>query len=297
MGASLREQRINTVHEGKYGAFKVIEYRDSNDLDIKFLDELGYIAEHVQWSQMYTTKNPYIRPYMPTVRNIGYLGTFANGQIPRTQKQVKDNANVKTKEYDCWYNMICRCYDLDGTVRKRNDGTIVTVCERWLCFATFIEDIRQFNNYDEWLNSDSREMHLDKDILCFLGCNTTNIIKREYSPTTCKFVPISVNSIFTRVTRDFYNGNITTIGLYATVEDMEKSLENDNSQFPTYEEITTILDNTLGAREERIQRHRQKLLKEMIEMTRFAIEEYKDIPQYTQQLRQQLKKYIGMLNE
>lgn len=291
MGASLREERINTIHEGKYGTFKVIEYRNATDLDIKFLDEFGYIAKHVQWQQMKATKNPYIRPYAKTVRNIGYLGTFMDGEIPRTH--TKENTN--TKEYECWYNMICRCYDINGQINIRNDGTIVTVCDRWLCLATFIEDIRQFNNYDEWLNSDNREIHLDKDILCFLGCNTTNIIKREYSPTTCKFVPNSVNSIFTRVTRAFYNGEITTIGLYSTVEDMEKE------DTVSYEEIMSVIDSSsLGTKEERIQRRRQRLLQEMVEMTKFAIEEYKnvsDLKEYVEQMRADLKKYISMLNE
>lgn len=281
---TMREERLGTVWNGKYGTFKVIEYRCSKDIDIQFLDEFGFIAEHIQWSQRMNTINPYVRPYEKTIRNIGYLGTFKDGTIPLTN----------TKEYDCWYNMLTRCYSVDGTVKVRNDGTVVTVSDRWKCYTTFLEDIKNYENYNEWLNSESREMHLDKDILCFLGQDTTKIVEREYSFNTCHFIPIAKNSTFTKVTRAFYNGEVATIGIYSYGYDKE-----EESDFLPYEEVLKVLDNSsLGDKQQREQNRRKRALEEQITLVKIAIDLYKNNPymkDYTEDLQKQLRKYMTML--
>ena len=283
---TMREERLGTVWNGKYGTFKVIEYRRSNDIDIQFLDEFGFIARHIQWSQRMNTINPYVRPYEKTVRNVGYLGTFKDGTIPLTN----------TKEYDCWYNMLTRCYSVDGTVKVRKDGTVVTVSDRWKCYTTFLEDIKNYENYNEWLNSESREMHLDKDILSFLGQDTTKIVEREYSFNTCHFIPIAKNSIFTRVTRAFYNGEVATIGIYSYGYDKEE--END---FMPYEEVLQVLDSSsLGSKQQREENRRLRALKEHIYMIKMAIDFYKHnsyMREYVRELQGQLRHFETLLHK
>ena len=281
---TMRKERLGTIWNGKYGTFKVIEYRCSKDIDIQFLDEFGFVARHIQWSQRMNTINPYVRPYEKTIRNIGYLGTFKDGTVPLTN----------TKEYDCWYNMLTRCYSVDGTVKVRKDGTVVTVSDRWKCYTTFLEDIKNYENYNEWLNSESREMHLDKDILCFLGQDTTKIIQREYSFNTCHFIPIAKNSIFTKVTRAFYSGEVATIGIYSYGYDKE-----EESDFIPYEEVLKVLDDSsLGDKEQRAKNRRKKALEEQIALVKIAIDLYKNNPymkDYTEDLQKQLRKYKTML--
>lgn len=85
---------------------------------------------------------------------------------------------VHIASYDCWRNMIVRCYD--SKEQQRHPSYIgCRVCEDWLYFS----------NFKEWFDKNYRKGYeLDKDILS-KDC-------KYYSPQTCLFVPKYINSLF-----------------------------------------------------------------------------------------------------
>lgn len=86
----------------------------------------------------------------------------------------------KTKYYSAWLSMHQRCYNKE--YQKRNPTyNGVEICKEWFNFQNFAE--WYVNNYKEGF-------HLDKDIIC-KDC-------KVYSPKTCAFVPIEINSLFTK---------------------------------------------------------------------------------------------------
>ena len=114
-------------------------------------------------------------PYFPTISGVGYRGEPVNFNLTRNRK-----------EYECWKNMIHNCYDEDMVVSKsyKYYGAVgVTVCERWHCFANFLNDIRQMKNFDKWLNS-KNDYIFSKDYMQIDICYGN----RVYSPETCCFV-------------------------------------------------------------------------------------------------------------
>lgn len=93
-------------------------------------------------------------PYKRTVHNIGYIGFF-DKSIPywKRAKQL-------------WSNMIKRCYD--PVHSKGYYGRGYTVCERWLCFSNFLEDLPELKNFDLWLEGfkpHKTKYNLDKDLV------------------------------------------------------------------------------------------------------------------------------------
>ena len=83
--------------------------------------------------------------------------------------------------YSAWKSMLVRCYS------KKYQETGRTykgckVCEEWLVFS----------NFYEWATANGfrKGYHLDKDII--------SKGNKVYSPDTCCFVPIEINSLFTK---------------------------------------------------------------------------------------------------
>lgn len=102
-------------------------------------------------------------PYFPVVCGIGFTGSA----------DVKSNR----REYDRWRNMINRCYNIEDIRYKSYGGNGVTVCQRWLSFERFLEDIVRIEGYSEE-NIDN--ISLDKD--------TKVKGNKIYSPSTCVFI-------------------------------------------------------------------------------------------------------------
>lgn len=105
--------------------------------------------------------------YCVTVYSKGYYGDFIKKPYWKQAKQL-------------WQNMLKRCYcekDIKGYFGK------VTVCNRWLCFANFIEDLPLLDNFQEWLKGQTEnytKYNLDKDFI--LPGNTL------YAPYLCCFI-------------------------------------------------------------------------------------------------------------
>jgi len=129
-------------------------------------------------------RGTYSCPNDPTVYGIGRRG-FG--------KHVAFVGRKQTKVYDVWFSMLRRCYcpiALKLSPHYKN----VTVCDEWL----------DFNVFADWFEETYiGRYHLDKDL------RKTDDIHRVYSPSTCCWLPINVNSFMTNVkSTNTYNGMI-----------------------------------------------------------------------------------------
>lgn len=133
--------------------FIIVEYNNSDDVWVEFQDE--YKAK-VHTTHQHCKEGNVKNPYKPSVLNIGFLGLMSDGNKPITR-----NNNKNTREYDLWHNMLKRCYS-EASLKDYPSYRDVEVCDRWKCFANFLEDIKLIEGYNLWINSN--EYELDKDI-------------------------------------------------------------------------------------------------------------------------------------
>ena len=162
---------------------KIAEYNNNYDVIIEFQDEHKYRV-HTQYVNF--QKGQCKNPFFASVFGHGYLGTDKNGNVPKT-KEFKDGKLCSTWEYKKWQNMLQRCFD-DKFKEKYPTYKDVTCCERWLCFANFLEDLEILKQEYNW-NVDEK-LQLDKDIL-----HKGNKI---YSLENCVLVPDYINFLFTK---------------------------------------------------------------------------------------------------
>ena len=181
-----KRERIGEEKENNQGStMKIIEYRNSNDIDIEFLDDFHY--------KVYGTRYRYFNigniknPYYPTVCGIGITGIKYPVRID----------GKPTKEYNTWHHMIQRCFDKKFK-EKNLTYKNATCCKEWLLFENFYEWLHSQGNFESWNNGNSCNWALDKDILV-----KNNKI---YSPETCCLVPSNVNTLFVR--QDNQRGNL-----------------------------------------------------------------------------------------
>lgn len=174
-----RLERIGEIHTSKNGdVFVIIDYKNKANVTIKFLDEYGAII-NVEYGNI--CKGSIKNPYSATVCGVGKIGLLPNGTKPKTRNDGKH-----TKEYKVWHSMLCRCY----TEQYQKNGHTykdATVCDRWLVFANFLEDLPLIEGYNEWIASTNvYEYALDKDI----KGNGSKV----YCLENCCFITFSDNS-------------------------------------------------------------------------------------------------------
>jgi len=153
-----------------FGKLQVLQYIDSRNVEVQFLDT-GYkttgTAQNIR-------KGTSIRDKcMPSVCGVGFSG---DGEY----SGARDN-----KAYKCWEGMMFRCYD-QNTLDRHPTYVGCTVAESWHNFQHFC--VWFYANYVEGT-------HLDKDKL--LPGN------REYSASTCCFVPAAETATLTGKTFEF----------------------------------------------------------------------------------------------
>lgn len=86
--------------------------------------------------------------------------------------------------YITWTNMLNRCYNEDY-LEKFPTYRGCKVCDEWLVFS----------NFKMWMESQKWQGNvLDKDFLCFGA--------KEYSPSTCIFVPNRLNALIVRRSKE-----------------------------------------------------------------------------------------------
>ena len=174
-----RTGETNVSNEGC--VVKIVEYNSTLDNVIEFQDEHKYWL-HTSYKHF---KNGECKnPFFPSVYGHGYLGIDKNGNVPKT-KEFKDGKLCATQEYNKWGGMLQRCFD-NKCKEKNPTYKDVTCCDRWLCFANFLEDLEILKQEYNW-NVDEK-LQLDKDIL-----HKGNKI---YSLENCVLVPSWINLLF-----------------------------------------------------------------------------------------------------
>lgn len=157
-------------------SFIIVEYNTGKDLWVEFQDE-HKARVHTQYDKC--LKGSVVNPYQRTKYNVGYLGLMGDGSKPNTKKY--------RREYSTWDSMLKRVYD--ETVRDRyKTYKNVSVCERWHCFANFLEDIKLIEGYELWENNPKQGISLDKDL------KQQGEKNKVYSLETCCFIPNSENA-------------------------------------------------------------------------------------------------------
>lgn len=157
-----------------YGYFTVEKLIDYREVYIRF-ENTGGLGKAAAGN----VRNGAVRDNLAkTVYGVGFLG---NGEF---RSRHLNNGSC-TKEYGTWSGMMFRCYGegRDSTT-LRNYGDC-TVCSLW----------HNFQNFAEWCQTQPEMLHkdssLDKDIRVKGN--------RVYSPDTCCFVPLYINTAITGV--------------------------------------------------------------------------------------------------
>ncbi len=170
---SKHNERLGETFVNQMGSmFFIKEYNSYSDVVVKFMDEHG-VEVHTTWQncQNGKVKNPYDK----TVYGVGYLGEIGD---------FKTCVNgMPTRNYSLWKEMICRCYSGNYPTYAN-----VTICERWLCFANFLEDLPYIENYEWWLENENQRIALDKDL------KQQDVENKVYSLETVMFVTQSENT-------------------------------------------------------------------------------------------------------
>jgi hypothetical protein len=112
--------------------------------------------------------------YRKTVCGVGCIGKAS---------KVKNK-----KEYDLWNSMLLRCYQPTHGSYASYGAKGVTVCERWLCFEYFLEDLPKIEGYNE-KDFYEGKISLDKDF----KQQGKPPHEKVYSLETCCFLPNSIN--------------------------------------------------------------------------------------------------------
>lgn len=117
----------------------------------------------------------------PIICGVGYIGDIS---IPHTDEFGR-------KMYQCWLNIIKRCYNKNRHDYARYGGAGVTVSKEWLCFANFYHDVQKLPGFDKekFLNS---KIQLDKDKSVF-DLNT-----RQYNKEKCQWLSVEENYTYRR---------------------------------------------------------------------------------------------------
>ena len=168
MGEKYGVGKVFTTKEGY--KIEIIEKIKRDVRRIIFLDE----GRYSNIFSITTISDGGIRnPYHKSVCGIGYLGNRNN----------KINLDGKiSNEYKTWSSMLNICYK---NVKFSYKGC--TVCEEWL----------NFSNFHKWYDDNFPKhisdinFQLDKDVL------QDGIKNKIYSPTTCIFLPSSINNFLT----------------------------------------------------------------------------------------------------
>jgi len=182
---------INRVGEQKYNnqnlLMTIIEYRNSQDIDVKFED--GYISKNKKYCHFLNGK----------IKNHQYndvLNVGCSGEKYQTKKN-----GTHTQEYILWRGMLFRCFD-EKYKEKEPTYKDAACCEEWLLYDNFYEWVHKQDNYLTLINNNIK-FGLDKDIMVKGN--------KLYSPETCFLVPNNVNALFTK--NDAKRSNLP-IGVY-----------------------------------------------------------------------------------
>ena len=173
---------FNKIYSTKeYGEFKIIDNLGYINNDSRLWVKIKYLTtgyeRNVRYDALYANNLNTQDPCYPKIYNVAYIGENVGAR------------NVYKTDYDRWIKMISRCYNKNDKDYKNYGGKGITVCDRWLNFSNYFYDIKLLPGY-HFKQIYPKIYQLDKDYL------QQNIPKekRVYSPETCVWLPINVNS-------------------------------------------------------------------------------------------------------
>ena len=179
-------------HSNNYGDFIILEQTRSKNghkmVKISFIDT-GTILE-VRFSDVLSGNLK--DPYRKTICDVACIGNASSYHIA----------------YNMWLSMIHRCYDKNCDTYQRYGKFGVTVCDKWLCFEYFLEDLIFIDNYNEWVNNPSM-YHIDKDY----KQQNLPLCDRVYSLETCCFLPAADNVCVARFEHKTESSNSQYLGV------------------------------------------------------------------------------------
>lgn len=164
-----KKEYPNTLHSSNGSGDFILLEKQGKKCVIKFVTT-GFVTTAL-WDNLKVGKVK--DPYFKSCYGVGHLGEFKKVAYWKQAKQL-------------WRNMLRRCYNEKGVSSYTKKG--VTVDDRWLCFADFLEDLPKLDNFEFWLsahNGKTEKYDLDKDYR--IKGNTV------YSRDACMFLPQSVN--------------------------------------------------------------------------------------------------------
>ena len=170
------------LYESSSGKFKIISYKDSKNVHIKFIGT-GYETT----VRLGNIKSGKVKDrYSPSVYSVGIIGV----------KYTISEYGVHTKEYMLWKSMLRRCYS--NTYKKKYTTYIDCKCS---------ENFKSYEYFYEWCHSQigfgNEGFELDKDLLVKGN--------KVYSEDSCIFIPTEINTLL--VKRTASRGN-HLIGVY-----------------------------------------------------------------------------------
>ena len=193
---------------------KIMEYNNCDDIIVEFQDEHKYRV-HTQYSNF--KKGKCKNPYFASVFGHGYLGVDKEGNVPKIS-ELKDGKWHNIWEYNKWQHMLKRCFD-NKYKEKHPTYKDTACCERWLCFANFLEDFEILKQEYSW--NENEKLNLDKDIL-----HKGNKI---YGLENCVLVPDWINLLF--IKNDAVRGDCPIGVTYHKIAKKYKAQCNINGKF------------------------------------------------------------------
>ena len=159
------------LYESGGGKFKIISYKDSKNVHIKFI---GTGFETV--ARLDNIRNGKVKDrYLPSVYGVGIVGT----------KYPISEYGVHTKEYGLWKNMLRRCYS--DTYKKKYPTYEGCKCS---------ENFKSYEYFYEWCHNQigfgNEGFELDKDLLVKGN--------KVYSEDSCIFIPTEINTLLVKST-------------------------------------------------------------------------------------------------
>lgn len=133
--------------------------------------------------------------YEVDVRDSGVARNIIKDYLEKTISNVAAigyaSISDNPKAFAMWQNMIRRCNNPNDAAYHLYGKKGVQVCERWLRFDNFLEDLPLIDGYDEELFQNG-EIVLDKDKKQF----DLSYSERVYSLNTCVFISQEENNKF-----------------------------------------------------------------------------------------------------
>lgn len=188
MGKSGPRPKLNRIGEEYFNKkgehFVITNYKSATDLEVTF--DNGYVSK--------TSYRNAIEGYvknraLASIESIGIIGNMKSYE-----------SGKPTKEYQCWHDMIVRCFS-ERSKKEKPTYKDVSCCKEWLVFENFYNWLQRQENYQILKNSNVI-WNLDKDILVKGN--------KIYSPETCCLVPKVINTLLLKPSK---TTNIYPIGV------------------------------------------------------------------------------------